>query len=585
MQTAVNPLQNLVRRFVPLVFLWLVLGSLAACGGGGGSDGGSAAVAQPPVASDGSVTASEDSTVNASLSASDPNGLTLTFRVVTNPGKGTAVINATTGSFTYTPDLNANGGDSFTFVANNGDSDSNTATITITITPVNDPPGAVNDTYFVPYGPGQTYTVTANCADPNPNKRGVLCNDTDPDNTVPTNAFIASSPSHGTLTLNQDGSFTYTHNGTSWSTCGSLRCDSFTYFANDGTLNSNTPTTVTLYINQQPVANNACASTPEGTPIGNGTLTGTDPDNQSLTYALETNGAKGDAVVFANGSFTYTPKTNLPSGDGKARGMDRFTFRVTDTFNQSAIGTVTVLIDDPATLASGPGRVRIMPLGDSITDGYPGDNSAESLWVGYRRKLYNDVSALNSTQFGVDFIGSVTNTGASAIPPLADRDHEGHDGWCDDNNPACSVSGGANIADSVIGFLSSNPADVILLHIGTNHFSTSNSGVNTILNNINTWAQSNYPVTVFVARIIPSVNGSLNVNTFNNNVATIATDRSFVKVYTVNQQGTIQLSGQPNNADPALMGDNLHPNQTGYDMMADTWKASLISSGVLPSCP
>jgi hypothetical protein len=297
-------------------------------------------------------------------------------------------------------------------------------------------------------------------------------------------------------------------------------------------------------------------------------LTATDPEGQPLTYSLVTQAGKGAVNLDISGNFAYTP--NNPN----LRGLDKFTYRVTDSVGLTSIGSVWVVID---------GAIRIMPLGDSITDGYPGFFITEEFFVSYRRKLYNDLSALYATHYGINFVGSVTNTGASANPPLADRDHEGQDGWCDDNTPFCSVSGGANIADSVIDFLSNNPADIILLHIGTNHFSVSNSGVNAILNNINIWAQSNYPVTVLVARIIPSINGSLDVNTFNNNIATIATDRPFVKVYTVDQQGALEVS--LNRADPALMGDNLHPNQTGYDKMADTWKTYLISSGVLPSCP
>jgi len=33
------------------------------------------------------------------------------------------------------------------------------------------------------------------------------------------------------------------------------------------------------------------------------------------------------------------------------------------------------------------------------------------------------------------------------------------------------------------------------------------------------------------------------------------------------------------------MGDNLHPNQTGYDKMADKWKADLVNAAILPTCP
>ena len=60
------------------------------------------------------------------------------------------------GSFTYTPALNYNGPDSFTYKANDGQADSPTnATVSITVTPVNDPPGTsggivADDAYTTP---------------------------------------------------------------------------------------------------------------------------------------------------------------------------------------------------------------------------------------------------------------------------------------------------------------------------------------------------------------------------------------------------------------------------------------------------
>ena len=578
-------MHNFARRFVPLALLWLVLASLAACGGGGGSDGGSAPL-NPPVASDGAVTTLEDSSANATLNASDPSGLTLTFRHVTNPGKGAVVVNAN-GSFTYTPNPNANGSDSFTFVANNGSSDSNVATVTITITPVNDdPPVAVNDTFTVPRGPGQPYTVTANCADPDPNKRGVLCNDTDPDGptalTVATADTGSRTLSHGTLTLNANGSFTYTHNG------DTSASDSFTYRANDGGLNS-VPATVTLSINQPPAADNACVTTPINTPIS-GALNATDPEGQAVTFAVGAQGGKGTVNIDINGNYSYTP--NNPN----LRGMDKFTYEATDSLNQSSTGTVTVLIDSVT-----PGRVRIMPLGDSITAGYPGDGSTEPFWVGYRRKLYNELLALNPALFGIDFVGTVTNLGASANPPLADRDNEGHDGWRDDEilngadpgkqDPACPT---CNITD----WLNSTRPDIVLLHIGTNGINdsggTSSADVAAILDKIQAWETANgSPVTVMLARIIGSPNATTNTNvtTFNNNVAAMAQTRidNGDKIVIVNQQTGALLNYQVGAADDSPsgpdMGNNLHPNQDGYDKMADKWKADLLTSGVLPSCP
>jgi lysophospholipase L1-like esterase len=325
--------------------------------------------------------------------------------------------------------------------------------------------------------------------------------------------------------------------------------------------------------NLPPVASNACTSTAAGVGIGNGMLTATDPENQALTFELLTNGTKGSATVYADGRFTYTPYTNLPSGDGQARGMDKFTYRVTDTSGLSATGTVWVLLD---------GKVRIMPLGDSITAGVTSnDLPATGDRIGYRYDLYTGLTALSAGKYGIDFVGSQSDGSNYTF----DLNHEGHPGWCDDLLTSCSAYNG--ISENVISFLNANPADVILLHIGTNGFNTDNTGVNSILNNINTWAQSNYPVTVMVARIIPATDGSLNVQTFNNNVALIATDRPFVKVFMVDEQSELHMTGDPtgNYADLSLMASLLHPNAAGYTKMANRWQADLITDRVLPSCP
>jgi VCBS repeat-containing protein len=83
----------------------------------------------------------EDTAVSAALSATDPDWDPLTFSTVTDPSMGSVTItDPTTGAFTYTPNLNANGADTFTFGANDGVLYSNTATVTITIVPVNDAP-------------------------------------------------------------------------------------------------------------------------------------------------------------------------------------------------------------------------------------------------------------------------------------------------------------------------------------------------------------------------------------------------------------------------------------------------------------
>jgi hypothetical protein len=69
----------------------------------------------------------------------DSDGDLLTAIPVDSPTNGTLVLNSD-GSFTYTPNLNFNGTDLFTYMANDGASDSDVATVTITVNPVVDPP-------------------------------------------------------------------------------------------------------------------------------------------------------------------------------------------------------------------------------------------------------------------------------------------------------------------------------------------------------------------------------------------------------------------------------------------------------------
>ena len=176
----------------------------------------------------------------------DADGDPLTANLVTPASHGNVTLNAN-GSFTYAPTGGFHGTDSFTYQANDGTLNSNTATVTLT---VNDhAPVANNDSYTTGENTGLLVLPT-----------GVLSNDTDADGD-PLTANLVTPASHGNLTLNPNGSFTYTPNA------GFTGTDSFTYQANDGTLNSNTAT-VTLTVNDHaPVANNDSYTTGENTPL------------------------------------------------------------------------------------------------------------------------------------------------------------------------------------------------------------------------------------------------------------------------------------------------------------------------------
>jgi len=94
----------------------------------------------PPIAYNQTITTAEDTSKGITLTASDPDSDPLTYFIVTGPTHGS--LSGSPPSVTYSPDLNYNGADSFTFKAYDGKAYSNTATVSITVTPVNDPPTA-----------------------------------------------------------------------------------------------------------------------------------------------------------------------------------------------------------------------------------------------------------------------------------------------------------------------------------------------------------------------------------------------------------------------------------------------------------
>jgi hypothetical protein len=187
------------------------------------------AVNDAPVATTGlSVTAAEDTPTAITLNGSDADGNPLTFAVTTLPTHGT--LSGIPPNLTYTPALNYNGTDGLAFTVSDGMATSAAAPVTITVTTVNDAPVAADESYSVLQGSALSVAAP-----------GVLANDTDVDSSSLT-AVIVTPPSSGALTLNSNGSFTYTPNP------GFKGSDSFTYRASDGSLGSNAAT-VSIAVN------------------------------------------------------------------------------------------------------------------------------------------------------------------------------------------------------------------------------------------------------------------------------------------------------------------------------------------------
>lgn len=248
-----------------------------------------------PTANPDSATVAEDGTVTVSVLAndSDPEGQPLTVTAVTQGANGIVTNNGT--SVTYKPNANFNGSDSFTYTISDGQTPTpGTAvgTVTVTVTAVNDAPVAIADTYAV--NKQVTFTVPA---------PGVLMNDGDVDGD-PLTAIQASNPS-GTVSLNADGSFTYT------TTAGYVGTRVFKYRANDGSLTS-TVVNVTL-IKDLTVSSITRATNGDWVIRGKSTK----PNTTVELFANPTPGINslGPATVSGNGTWTKrVPSTRLVSG-------------------------------------------------------------------------------------------------------------------------------------------------------------------------------------------------------------------------------------------------------------------------------
>lgn len=203
----------------------------------------------------------------------------------------------------------------------------------------------------------------------------------------------------------------------------------------------------------------------------------------------------------------------------------------------------------------GASSIRIMPLGDSITYGYPAPG-------GYRTRLY---SLLASEGYSFDFVGSLTDNGS---PDLPDPNHEGHPGW-----RAIDLS--ANIA----GWLNVSDPDVILLHIGTNDLSTGASSATTLdrLNTLMGQIISQKPgVRLIVSSVVPRTDKTeFDSRSYNSGIPTLVSNFdsqgynvSFVDIHAALTSGDLY--------------DGIHPNQGGYDKMANAWNGAIQSAVPVP---
>jgi lysophospholipase L1-like esterase len=234
-----------------------------------------------------------------------------------------------------------------------------------------------------------------------------------------------------------------------------------------------------------------------------------------------------------------------------------------------ALGLLDPKNSMPKSVQAQSPQVKIMPLGDSITLGAGSsgkDCSGKVSYDGYRWYLHQFLTAEG---YNIDFVGSEPDGRCD----FDDQEHEGHPG-----------SSAAGIAAKVYNWLVKNPADIVLLHIGiVDVIGPQNvpgivGDIEEILKQIDQYEKDhNTDVIVILARITnidPSKHGDPleaemwkdKISKLNVSLQQRANDRIAHgdKIIVVNMEEALD-------SQPDMFSDKIHPNDTGYEVMARVW--------------
>ncbi|MEO1208235.1 MAG: Ig-like domain-containing protein, partial [Cyanobacteria bacterium J06638_20] len=263
---------------------------------------------------------------------------------VTDGANGTVTINPD-GTVTYTPNPDFNGTDTFEYTVTSGGVEE-TATVEVLVNPDGD---ITSNEVATDEDSDVTIPVLDSFEDPDAEVTGT----TDGEN--------------GTVTINPDGTVTYTPNPDFNGT------DTFTYTVTSGGV----PETITVEVEVSPdidIADDS-SSTKEDTPVKISVLDNDEFEGTDAEITGVTNGTNGTVTINPDGTVTYTPNPDFS-------GTDTFTYTVTSG-GVTETATVEVTVDAVPDPTDDSFRIREdAPLRGSVTDTDEGDGPATYALVG-----------------------------------------------------------------------------------------------------------------------------------------------------------------------------------------------------------
>ena len=268
-------------------------------------------------------------------------------------------INATLVSLTYQGDADFNGSETLSVTSADSNAVMDYDTVAITVNAVDDLPTAVNDS-------DSTAEDTQLTGD-------LSTNDTasgDGGNTWSLN----TGPSNGVVTVNADGTFTYTpsanYNG----------ADSFTYTITDADGDTSTATmniTVTAVDDSPAAAADTYLTSEDNAVAGNLSSNDAVSGDGGNTWSLDTGPSNGGVVINTNGTFTYTPAPDF-------NGTDSFTYKITDADGDISIATATVTVsainDTPTAAADSDSTPEDTPLNGDLSSNDTASGDGGNIW-------------------------------------------------------------------------------------------------------------------------------------------------------------------------------------------------------------